>query len=127
MKKNIYLSLDSWYPQVGGPNVVVCNYYKYLRENGNDCQIIVPTYGRKKDAAADKGTEIKVMRCSGVYIPFAGYYNATPNRDKRLKQYINEHRPTLFHSHSPFNMSEFYAQMGKKIRRSLYCHFSHQV
>ena len=46
MKKNIYLSLDSWYPQVGGPNIVVANYYKYLKENGNDCQIIVPSYGR---------------------------------------------------------------------------------
>lgn len=114
MKKNIYLSLDAWYPQVGGPNVVVCNYYKYLLESGNDCQIIVPTYGKKKDAVADKGTGIKVMRSSGVYIPFGGFYNATPKRDKKLKQYIAEHRPTILHSHSPFNMSEFYAEQGKK-------------
>lgn len=114
MKKNIYLSLDAWYPQVGGPNVVVTNYYKYLLESGNDCQIIVPTYGKKKDEAADRGTGIKVMRSSGVYIPFGGFYNATPNRDKRLKQYIEEHRPTVFHSHSPFNMSEFFAENGKQ-------------
>lgn len=114
MKKNVYLSLDSWYPQVGGPNVVVCNYYKYLLENGNNCQIIVPTYGKKKDETADKGTGIKVMRSSGVYVPFGGFYNATPNRDKELKRYIAENKPTLFHSHSPFNMSEFYAEQGKK-------------
>lgn len=114
MKKNVYLSLDSWYPQVGGPNVVVCNYHKYLLENGNDCQIIVPTYGKKKDRIADKGTGIKVLRSSGIYIPFGGFYDATPNRDKKLKQYIAEHKPSIFHSHSPFNMSEFFAEQGKK-------------
>ena len=54
MKKNVYLSLDSWYPQVGGPNVVVCNYCKYLIQNGNNCQIIVPSYGKKKDKEKEK-------------------------------------------------------------------------
>ncbi len=114
MKKNIYLSLDSWYPQVGGPNIVVANYYKYLKENGNDCQIIVPSYGRKKDIQADKTTGLNVMRSSGVYVPFGGFYNATPNRDKKLKQYIADNKPDIFHSHSPFSLSEFFAANGKK-------------
>lgn len=114
MKKNIYLALDAWYPQIGGPNVVVANYYKYLKENGNDCQIIVPSYGKKKDEQAEKTTGLHVMRSSGVYIPFGGFYNATPKRDKKLKQYIAENKPSIFHCHSPFNMSEFFAENAKK-------------
>ena len=52
MKKNIMLSLDSWYPQIGGPNVVVSNYLKYLSEN-NDVTLAVPSYGKKTDALVD--------------------------------------------------------------------------
>ena len=49
MRKNILLSLDAWYPQISGPNVVVSNYKKYLEQN-NRCKLLVPKYSKKLSA-----------------------------------------------------------------------------
>lgn len=114
MKKNIYLSLDAWYPQVAGPNVVVTNYYKYLKENGNDCHLVVPSYGKKADKQADETTRLTPLRCKGIYVPFGGFYNATPNSDKKLKRFFEENKPDILHCHSPFNLGKFFAEVGKK-------------
>ena len=114
MKKNIYLSLDSWYPQVAGPNVVVTNYYKYLKQSGNNCQLIVPSYGKKNDLIADENTGISPLRSKGMYVPFGGFYNALPNTDANLRRQFEQMPPSILHCHSPFNLGKFYAETGKK-------------
>ena len=83
MKKNIMLSLDSWYPQIGGPNVVVSNYLKYLSEN-NDVTLAVPSYGKKTDALVDGQTGIDVMHVFSVYLPVGGFRNCMPQFDGPL-------------------------------------------
>lgn len=113
-KRTVYLALDAWYPQMGGPNVVVSNYYKHLTEGGDDCKIVVPTYGKKQDANANAITGLEPLRCKGIYVPFGGFYNALPDSDKKLQRLLNEQKPNIYHSHSPFNLGKFFAQSGKK-------------
>lgn len=118
MKKKILLSLDAWYPQVAGPNIVVTNYYRHLNENGNDCRIVVPSYGKKKDAAANALTKFEPLRCKGMHLPIGeggGFCDALPSQDKKLKRFVKEFQPDILHSHSPFNLGKFYAEVGKKI------------
>lgn len=112
MKKKIILGLDSWYPQVAGPNVVVTNYYKYLTESGNDCCVFVPSYGKKTDRQNDNA-EIKLIRTPSVYIPFGGFRNGHPERCKQLNEMAKQ-GVDIYHAHSPFALCSRFAQLGNK-------------
>ncbi|MCH5153307.1 MAG: glycosyltransferase [Clostridiales bacterium] len=113
-KKKILLSLDSWYPQVAGPNVVVSNYYKYLTESGNECKIFVPTYGKSTDK---KNTiaNVEVSHIPSVYIPFGGFRNGVPRWSHELTKEA-KNGADIFHAHSPFALCSRFAELGKKYR-----------
>ena len=111
-RKKILLSLDAWYPQVSGPNVVVSNYYKYLTESGNDCKIFVPSYGKK----IDKENEIEgveVTHIPSVYIPFGGFRNGAPKRCRELTDDAKS-GVDILHAHSPFALCSRFAELSKK-------------
>ena len=110
--KKILLSLDSWYPQVAGPNVVVTNYYKYLNESGNDCQIYVPTYGKKVDMKNQR-EGVTVNRIPSVYIPVGGFRNGLPKRSRQLTNAVKQ-GVDILHAHSPFALCARFAQLGKQ-------------
>ena len=109
--KNIMLSVDSWYPQMGGPNVVVANYLRYLSE-GNTVTACVPSYGKKTDEAVDKSTGVPVMHVRSVYIPIGGFRNCMPSLDSALGQRAKQ--ADLFHAHSPFALGNYFADAAKK-------------
>lgn len=109
--KNIMLSVDSWYPQMGGPNVVVANYLKYLSEN-NTVTACVPSYGKKTDEAVDKSTGVPVMHVRSVYIPIGGFRNCMPSLDSALGKRAKQ--ADLFHAHSPFALGNYFADAAKK-------------
>lgn len=114
MKKNIMLSLDSWYPQIGGPNVVVSNYLKYLSEN-NDVTLAVPSYGKKTDALVDGQTGIDVMHVFSVYLPVGGFRNCMPQFDGPLHERAKH--ADIYHAHSPFALGNYFAGAGKRYDR----------
>ncbi len=112
--KNIMLSLDSWYPQIGGPNVVVANYLKYLSEN-NEVTLAVPSYGKKTDAAVRAQTGIDVMHVFSVYLPVGGFRNCMPQFDGALHERAKS--ADIYHAHSPFALGNYFAKAGKKYDR----------
>lgn len=112
--KNILLSLDSWYPQIGGPNVVVSNYLKYLSEN-NEVTLAVPSYGKKSNIQVDKQTGIDVMHVFSVYLPVGGFRNCMPQFDSALHERAKH--ADIFHAHSPFALGNYFAKAGKKYDR----------
>lgn len=112
--KNIMLSLDSWYPQIGGPNVVVTNYLKYLSEN-NEVTLAVPSYGKKTDKLVDEKTGIDVMHVFSIYLPVGGFRNCMPQFDGALHERARQ--ADLYHAHSPFAIGNYFAKMGKKYDR----------
>lgn len=109
--KNILLSVDAWYPQMGGPNVVLANYYKYLSE-GNNVTAAVPSYGRETDARVDSQTGVPVMHVRSVYIPIGGFRNCVPGLDGALRQKAKQ--ADIFHAHSPFALGNYFANAAKK-------------
>ena len=113
MDKTIILGNDGWYPQVdGGTNVV-----KYYRENLRsefECEIVVPSYGKKFD---EEGEE---RYCGGVFhnfslgVPFLSFRNSMPGHDKKLKKFLDEKHPVLLHAHSPFAICGYFIKYAKK-------------
>lgn len=109
--KNILLAVDAWYPQMGGPNVVLANYYKYLSEN-NEVTAAVPSYGRGTDERVDRETGVPVMHVRSVYIPIGGFRNCVPGLDGALRQRAKQ--ADIFHAHSPFALGNYFANAAKK-------------
>ena len=109
--KNILLAVDAWYPQMGGPNVVLANYYKYLSEN-NEVTAAVPSYGRETDERVDRETGVPVMHVRSVYIPIGGFRNCVPGLDGALRQRAKQ--ADIFHAHSPFALGNYFANAAKK-------------
>lgn len=114
MNKKIALGMDGWWPQIDGVCLTVKNYFEQLNKVGNECSVIVPSYGKKQDKAADTKSQIQAYHCKSIVVPMGGYSCALPKLDGRAKRLLNEFRPTIMHSHSPFNMGEYFARYAKK-------------
>ena len=114
MNKRIILGMDGWWPQIDGVCLTVKNYYEQLTADGNDCSVIVPSYGKKQDLAADVNSQIAAYHGKRISVPVGGYSCAMPAYDRRLKKLLGEFRPEILHSHSPFNIGEYFAQYAKK-------------
>ena len=113
MKKTIILGIDGWYPQVDGGTNVVKNYRENLRSEF-ECEIVVPSYGKKFD---EEGEE---RYCGGVFhnfslgVPFLSFRNSMPGHDKKLKKFLDEKHPVLLHAHSPFAICGYFIKYAKK-------------
>ena len=114
MNKRIILGMDGWWPQIDGVCLTVKNYYEQLTADGTACSVIVPSYGKKQDLAADVNSQIAAYHCKSISVPVGGYSCAMPAYDRRLKKLLGEFRPEILHSHSPFNIGEYFAQYAKK-------------
>lgn len=114
MAKKIMLGMDGWWPQIDGVCLTVKNYYEKLIEAGNECAIAVPSYGKKPDLAADQNSQIAALHCKSLSVPVGGYSCALPKSDKHLKKLLDEFRPDIIHSHTPFNIGEYFAKYAKK-------------
>lgn len=114
MKKRIVLGMDGWWPQIDGVCITVKNYYEKLIDAGNECLVAVPSYGRKRDVKADLDSQISAYHCNSIAVPVGGYYCALPKSDCKLKNSLDEFRPTILHSHSPFNVGAYFAEYAKK-------------
>lgn len=110
-KLNIIQGLDSWYPYVCGPNVVVENYCKIINRD-NRCRLIVPSYGKRTDATVTKKFPFDIQRVASMPMP-EQQRHALPKLDHRIKKIFNEDIDIL-HCHSPFNVGKYFNDMGKK-------------
>ncbi len=113
MKKAVILGIDCWYPQVDGVTNAVKNYRENLRSEF-ECEIVVPSYGKKFDEEGEK------RYCGGVFhnfslgVPFLSFRNSMPGWDKKLKRFLDERQPALLHAHSPFAICGYFIKYAKK-------------
>lgn len=114
MGKSILLGMDGWWPQIDGVCISVKNYYENLLLHGNNCSVVVPSYGKKQNILADKNSGIEAYHCKSIAVPVGGFSCALPNIDGKLKSVINDFKPDIVHSHSPFNIGEYFAKYGRK-------------
>lgn len=110
MKKlNIVQAMDTWYPDVCGPNVVVTNYCKYLNKH-NSCVAMVPYFGKKYDKF-NKNDDFKIMPINSFKIT-GEYRVAMPYLDNSAKWLMKN--VDIAHCHSPFTIGDYVNHMGKK-------------
>ena len=114
MNKKIMLGMDGWWPQIDGVCLTVKNYYEHLTQAGNECSVVVPSYGKKRDITADQNSQIEALHCKSMAVPVGGYSCALPKSDRHLKKLLDEFQPDIMHSHTPFNMGEYFAKYAKK-------------
>ena len=111
--KRIALGIDCWYPQVDGVTNVVTNYFKQLSK-AKECVLIAPSYGKKLDDKGEKEYFADVFHNKSLKVPFIGFRNSVPSKDKKLKEMLDEFKPEVLHTHSPFAISAFFSKYGKK-------------
>lgn len=114
MKNKLFVvqGLDTWYPDVCGPQIVAENYCSILRKNGNSCRLIVPSFGGKIDRSIKKRFNFPISRVPSMYV-MGGYREALPLIDKNLR-FLNRDKVDIFHSHSPFAIGEYFSKVGQK-------------
>lgn len=111
--KRIALGIDCWYPQVDGVTNVVTNYHRQLSKE-NECVTIAPSYGKKQDEEGEREYFAEVFHNKSLKVPFIGFRNSIPSKDKKLKKMLDGFKPEILHTHSPFAISAFFSKYGKK-------------
>lgn len=111
----IVLAMDSFYPSIEGP-VVVLNNFATIMSKTEDVQVFVPSYGKKTDEAEEKKRNFpyKIHHVKSKYEKVSKYYCATPSYDKFLRGYMKNESIDIVHIHSPFLMSSYLVKKAKK-------------
>ena len=110
--KNLHIlyTLDSWYPDVCGPNIVIDNYASILTRQGHDCRLMVPSYGKKADGA-DKAYGFPVDKIKSM--PVFGYRNVLPRLDAKARA-VQKQPLDIIHCHSPFGLCDYCEKWAAK-------------
>lgn len=111
----IILGMDSFYPTIEGP-VIVLNNFASIMAQTNDVVVMVPSYGKKINAEVEKEKKFsyQVRRVKAFHELISNYHCATPFFDKKLKKYMKEEQIDIVHLHSPFEMSKSLFKLAKK-------------
>lgn len=111
----IVLAMDSFYPSIEGPVVVLNNYATIMAKN-HDVQVFVPSYGAEKDKKEEKKRKFSypIHHVKSIYEPISKYYNVQPALDHELNKYLKEENIDIIHLHSPFMMASHLINKGKK-------------
>lgn len=111
----IVLAMDSFYPSIEGP-VVVLNNFATIMSKTEDVQVFVPSYGKKTDEAEEKKRNFpyKIHHVKSKYEKVSKYYCATPSYDRFLRGYMKNESIDIVHIHSPFLMSAYLVKKAKK-------------
>ncbi len=108
----ILLGLDSWYPSIDGVVGTVENYHKNLA-SGNDCEIVVPKFGKNISSEHSDGVyytkSVKILGLDNYVCP-------TPKFDAQLAKKVKNGGYDVLHAHSPFMVGEFFVKAGKKYK-----------
>lgn len=105
----ILLVIDSFYPNVDGPNAVVVSLAREYIKAGHEATLLVPDY--PADRVEFEGLEI--VRCKSVPSD-EDYRAALPAFDKKVRKLIREGGFDVIHLHSPFTLGRYALRLGKK-------------
>ncbi|MCH5179699.1 MAG: glycosyltransferase [Erysipelotrichales bacterium] len=111
----IVLAMDSFYPSIEGPVVVLHNFATIMNKT-EDVHVFVPSQGKETDKEEAKKRNLKypVYYVKSQYEPFSKYYSVTPFYDRGLSKHFKELDVDIVHLHSPFFMA---AQLIKKAKK----------
>ncbi len=111
----IVLAMDSFYPTIEGPVIVLNNFAEIMTKN-HDVTVMVPSFGEKinREVEQSRNFPYKIQRVKAFYEHVSKYYCVEPNRDKELKKFMKEEDIDIVHLHSPFMMASGLFKMAKK-------------
>lgn len=111
----IVLAMDSFYPTIEGPVIVLNNFAEIMTKN-HEVMVMVPSYGAKTDREVEQKRNFpyKIHHVKSFREHLSKYYCVQPNRDKELKRFMKEEDIDIVHLHSPFVMSSALFKMAKK-------------
>ena len=105
----ILLVIDSFFPNVDGPNVVVASVAGTLNKNGAaECELLVPSYPEKIGIDG-----LKITRCKSLPSN-EDYRMSVPAFDRKIKKLIKNGGFDVIHIHSPFPLGRYARKLGKK-------------
>ncbi len=100
--------LDSFYPNLDGPNESMVNISKKLCEQGHTVELLVPKYPEIVEVDG-----LKIHRCFSVPSN-EDYRAALPQFDRSVKKLIKNGGVDIIHLQSPFILSKYALKLGKK-------------
>ncbi len=108
-KLKILMVVDTFYPVIGGVQVVVDKSAEALSDYAHLTVLTV-----KHNKFKDKKTRYKIIRCKGFYNSITGDGMGYPCFDKKTKDEINKSSYDIIHIHSPGNLFNYGIKLGKK-------------
>ena len=103
---------DTYFPIVDGVVQTVHNYAEHMNRTAYTCVVTPKPMKKEFD---DNTLSYDVFRTSAVNLSIAEYCLPTPKFDGKLKAWLAEKDPQIFHAHSPFFEGSFAAQYAKKL------------
>ena len=101
--------LDSFYPNLDGPNESMVNISKKLIERGHEVELLVPRFPEIVEVEG-----LTIHRCFSVPSN-EDYRAALPQLDSSVKKLIKKGGFDIIHLQSPFILSKYALKWGKKL------------
>lgn len=103
--------MDTYFPIVDGVVSTVHQYATHINKKSYSC-VIVP---KGRGGFDDSSLPYDVIRTRDVNILGWNYTCATPKNDRELNEKIPKMNLDILHSHSPFVMGPYAAEVGKRL------------
>lgn len=103
--------IDNYFPLVDGVVLTVHSYAELMNHTGYSC-VVTPRSMKQFD---DSKLNYDVFRTNSLKMPIAEYCIPAPKLDSKVKKYLANRRPDIFHAHSPFMEGAFASSYAKRL------------
>ncbi len=103
---------DIYFPIVDGVVQTVHQYADLMNRTGKTC-VVTPRAMKKE--FDDATLSYEVYRTPQLGLPLSEYGVPAPRLDRKLKQWIAQRNPQIFHAHSPFFEGTFASAYSKEL------------
>ena len=103
---------DAYFPIVDGVVQTVHQYADHMNQTGFACVVTPKPMKKQFD---DSNLSYEVYRTPLIGLPIAEYGMPAPRIDRKLKQWLADKNPQIFHAHSPFFEGAFASSYSKKL------------
>ena len=100
--------IDNYFPVIDGVTETVHEYAQRM-----NAMVVCPAMEKCYREKYDFPYELQTART--IRAPFSRYASAVPALDGKLPEKIAEHRPDIFHLHSPSLLGKYAVSLGKKM------------
>lgn len=104
--------IDTYFPIVDGVVQTVHQYAEHMNRGGYACVVTPKPLKKEYD---DSDLSYDVYRTTMIGLPIAEYGMPAPKIDSKLKDWLSQRNPQIFHAHSPFFEGSFASSYAKKL------------